>query len=1075
MPEEDKPTPTEELNEHGEEIKEPLFNGDDKKSVYDDTFERSRKASKKADKGTKSPDQLKSAEEGGGAGAKSKAEAAEAGALGQHEKQIGEGYNDSDDGGRLSRLKHKVAGSRRKKIIIGGGIGAGIGGILVGSFLSFLPLKVNHIAENLQKHYYSSGESAVEKRGDKLFADYLRKHVFPSMKGKPNCKSTLTNKDCVKIDITDTPSKRLYKAWSENRLENKLATNYGLTFQSDGSGIKMFVKGEKSGIDVSDLANGKAATLDDVATIKSRSNIRSAVKDAFKDETKIRQIMYRFKVGRLMERKYGVRRCMFFCKTTDKFDDWKDKKKQAARIMIVKRVILPHNDLVQEAMGCIISGKCVDDGSDTDEGKDHEKRRDALEKKVASYVESQGGDFLKYSAKELTDEVEKILDTKGGISKYLLDKSIEKVFTKEATQEYVKEATGKVLPVVGYIDTAAKFIKTIKGAGPQVKRWTFLINGTSMATLYQLYRSHADELKNADIDVEMLGGSVDTLSDAAGNDQHKGQSAEVSPLYDNLMATPAPVKTSFLNLLSPSAYAQGTQAKYTCDDGQPIAAGELVCPEEKLIPNNFVTRASEFFKDEPLATLGTAADWWNNSIGWVINGITGAIGDGISYVAGLIPGYSTIEAKLGEMVQGLVERVTKYFIPSPMYDGMSGARTFNMAAGGADVSGNDYAHYALGGKKLSDAEVAAIRTDRMQEEQETFSHKSLFARMFDKEDSKSMVSQLAMSMPMNFSKLSQSSVASLFSNPIGKIQTGFSSLFMTPKTKAATTADPFGVPQYGYPLGDPAINADGDKYTDAYCDEQIQTWADSATENPDTHLDEHNDVSPCLLERAATGSAGGLFSTDVLRPEDLQDPGGVSSGQATGNNPGGIVGDIYESSVDVACATGTDDAGINDGYHDGVLVKIRLCAIPGFNSSSDESTPGGSWYVENANGRVLVNSRVSGAILSMFNDAKTAGITFSANSSFRTMAHQQALWDKHPDPAYVAHPGNSNHQMGLAIDFAGTNVKGGGSCSSRARDPSSNVWQWLHDNADKYGYKQYSAESWHWDPMQVSNRCGPDT
>ncbi len=1078
MPEEEH---KEELNEHGEEVKEPLFDGDDKKSIYDDTLDRSRRQTKKAEKAGKSPGQLRAAEESGGAKVgKGKAETAEAGALGQHEKQIGEGYNDSDEGGRLSRLKHKVAGSRRKKIIIGGGIGAGIGGILVGSFLSFLPLKVNHIAENLQKHYYSSGESATEKRGEKLFADYLRKHVFPSMKDKPNCKSTLTNKDCVKIVDTDSPSKRLYKAWSENRLENKLATNYGLTFQKDGGGVKMFVKGDKNGIDVSSISSGK--TLDEALEISGRNDIRSVWKDAFKNETKIRQMMYRFKVGRLLERKYGVRRCLFFCKTTDKFDDWKDKKKSAAKMLIVKRVVFPRDELVQKAMTCIITASCQPNEGGEEEGKDHEKHRDTFEKDAAKTVEESGNKALSFTAQELSDEIDKIMkENNGSISKYLINKTAEKVFSNEKLIEGVATATAetsKVSNVIGIIDTTAKFIKAIGDAGPQLKRWTYLINGTAMVTLYQMYRSHADELKNAKIDVELLGGTVDTLSDAAGNDEHKNQAAEVSPLYDNLMATPTPVKTSVLNLLSPTAYAQGTQAKYTCDDNQPIASGELVCPEEKLIPDNFITKFSALFDKPPLNFLKGAADVWSKTVGAGIKAVSDTLSKITDGILGVIPGYDTIKDKFAEILGGFVQSVSKYFIPDPIYDGMSGARTFNMAAGGADVSGNDFAHYALGGKKLSDAEVATIRTDRIQEEQETFAHKSLFARMFDKEDSKSMVSQLAMSMPMSFSKLSRSSVASLLSNPIGKLQTGFGSLFMTPKTKAATTADPFGVPQYGYPLNDAAFNADGDKYTDAYCDEQIQVWADSATKNDKTGLDEHNEVSPCLLERAATGSAGGIYSTDVLQPEDLQDPGSggsASPGQPTGNNPGGIVGDPFETSVDIACAAGTEDVGVHDGYNDGNLVKIRLCAIPGFSSSSSESTPGTPYYVNGANGNVLTTSRVSGAILSLFNDAKAAGITFSATSSFRTMAHQQALWNAHPDPAYVAHPGNSNHQMGAAIDFSGIGAKGGGSCSSRAREPSNNKWVWLHDNAHKYGYKQYAKEAWHWDPSPSSNRCGPDT
>ena len=46
------------------------------------------------------------------------------------------------------------------------------------------------------------------------------------------------------------------------------------------------------------------------------------------------------------------------------------------------------------------------------------------------------------------------------------------------------------------------------------------------------------------------------------------------------------------------------------------------------------------------------------------------------------------------------------------------------------------------------------------------------------------------------------------------------------------------------------------------------------------------------------------------------------------------------------------------------------------------------------------------------------------------MAHQQKLWSDNPNPAFVAPPGTSNHQMGLAIDFAMPQIKGGSTCTT---------------------------------------------
>lgn len=214
---------------------------------------------------------------------------------------------------------------------------------------------------------------------------------------------------------------------------------------------------------------------------------------------------------------------------------------------------------------------------------------------------------------------------------------------------------------------------------------------------------------------------------------------------------------------------------------------------------------------------------------------------------------------------------------------------------------------------------------------------------------------------------------------------------------------------------------------------------------------------------------------------EIQDPeaNGSESGQSppptTGNS---IVGDPYTSSVDVACANGTTDLGVHDGYVHLAIVKMRLCALPNLPSGSGESTPGNSYYVDGADGKTIVNSRVSGAWFTLVNNAKTAGVSISASSSFRTMAHQQALCSNNSkclngDHSAVAQPGNSPHQAGVAIDFAnmGGSAASGRTCATR-QSWDSDAWRWLRDNASRYGFKQYANEAWHWDASTLSNRCG---
>lgn len=192
---------------------------------------------------------------------------------------------------------------------------------------------------------------------------------------------------------------------------------------------------------------------------------------------------------------------------------------------------------------------------------------------------------------------------------------------------------------------------------------------------------------------------------------------------------------------------------------------------------------------------------------------------------------------------------------------------------------------------------------------------------------------------------------------------------------------------------------------------------------------------------------------------------------------GPIVGDIRKDSSRILCATGTVDLGVWPAWTNGTAIKARLCAIPGLTSTSAESHAGNAYSIPGAKGRAIVNARSSRATLAMVQAAKKSGLTLAAYSSFRTMAHQQAICRANSlcrkgNYLYVYKPGTSHHQLGAAIDFSGPSAKGGRSCTtSRAVQPSSKVWSWLKANGGRYGFKQYSAEAWHWETVTSSTSC----
>jgi len=78
--------------------------------------------------------------------------------------------------------------------------------------------------------------------------------------------------------------------------------------------------------------------------------------------------------------------------------------------------------------------------------------------------------------------------------------------------------------------------------------------------------------------------------------------------------------------------------------------------------------------------------------------------------------------------------------------------------------------------------------------------------------------------------------------------------------------------------------------------------------------------------------------------------------------------------------------------------------------------------------------------------AAQAGIVLVVNSGFRSDAEQAALFAAHPDPRWVAPPGQSLHRCATELDLGPETAYG-----------------WLASNASRFGFrKRYEWEPWHY-------------
>ena len=216
-----------------------------------------------------------------------------------------------------------------------------------------------------------------------------------------------------------------------------------------------------------------------------------------------------------------------------------------------------------------------------------------------------------------------------------------------------------------------------------------------------------------------------------------------------------------------------------------------------------------------------------------------------------------------------------------------------------------------------------------------------------------------------------------------------------------------------------------------------------------------------------------VYTMDKAINETLdEDLGKVGTDTTTPTDviPSPDISTLYDDSTYVECAAGTTDAGIGQGYDNGTAKNIHLCSLPNTLNAGDGH-------------EVKVNARVSASFFALMEQLKVREGTDKVKvfDGYRTMAQQEYFWCRYtfpvgtnngePESDYscgstargggnqAAFPGTSNHQMGLAIDFALETDSQGRATKPRDEDY---IYDWLTDNAATYGVYKLSTEAWHW-------------
>jgi len=868
---------------------------------------------------------------------------------------------------------------QKSTALIAGGASGGIVGLIVTIFILLIPLKIEHIVNNLEDRFFAGPEMAVEDESENLMSGYFKDLMehFPSSK---TCSSSAVDKDCLQFFSGHGPISNLYHTWAQAGVGEKLATEAGIEVKYNPTDHNYYMTSpgdtdpeHDSYIDASEVHSDDDLFDSPAFHSSSRAEIRQAVRDYTKNETLMNRVLLHFKFGTYLEEKFGIKRCIAFCTIHDQLADAVDHGKNAAKIYLVRRVIAPRAQSLAIVLECLFDSNCTPSKEQdpplktcADDCEINAAPESATETQLRTTLTQLAESFgIEDSSSLIT--LYNDIEEAGGVQSYFIQQALTLALAGDAeAAAAVTQSIDKALPVIGWINLAAQVIKEVSSAGPKIKKLDYIIGAASAVSLYMMYRSYSDEVKTGQANPVEVGQFANELGPTGAtndpNDPNLGgtASAEAAPLYSTLIDGNQPLSTTSSSMLNEiwggTAYAQSTtpapiaSSTFTCKDGKSPAQqtpSSEICPEEMLgVGNSILNSISGFFAIPGLSQIKAIADAWENTVGKLFNLATDLlafIGSPLIKIAdqacdvpilgdlGPFGPYCILKAEAAGIGGPLMKGIMEFIVPNPFGTNMSGARTFDELAAGADVSSNEFAHNGLGGQALTNAQVADLVNQSQSEDQYAFDHESFFARIFDSSSNYSLITKLADLIPFNFNSVVQSALTSFISNPLNGARNGIASFIAgggvasaaAPLGNPSSTDDIFGVTQYGYTANDPIFTqTDPETYWDKNCTDNPNDADPSQIALPETYnwntaaanasnsiptanafLDPINGqavnttTDPCLLIQAAIGASGGIFNSSLLQPDDLSD----TTGNATNANAGiFLIGDSLLSGMNTA-------------------------------------------------------------------------------------------------------------------------------------------------------------------------------
>ena len=987
----------------------------------------------------------------------------------KHDGQVGRGYRKA----KPSMLGNLAGGNRRRLFASAAVIALITISVSLFGFLNVF--KLDGMMSNIDVRTFTRFNAAANGRSDRWIQAYLRLRLTQlSGDGVVNADGESEYFRANRVD-TNSPIRDWYHTLRTSNFESDLAAQ-GIVFANqettgaNGKGHIHFVTLEVDGRQIAGLSPGDVRSgklvdwLNEASPNKdilNKINIdlsepggSKKARAAIKSTTRDLNVIKRRQVRKAIQNETGVRSWRFFETTRDKVNNTK--------IDIRNKIInaaIPDSTKSGKFIKCLFG---VSDCAFSQDPVDPENRAESSLTELAAkdgqpvkQLDSNGNpvkDPIKIDLQPAADSVTKITSS-------ILEKA-----------NVVLSAAN----IVSTLDAFSNIDKSLRNG--DLSKGVVVARGVQAMGLYQIFETARDQMKTGQVNPAEVNKFMQVLGPIASSEawtkvvDGKGDPSKVT-------STPA----------SKAYCSEKHQALLANNPAESNKEFTYLCPDKQIGGGSNAASIEQGYKDTVGTVIGPILSAYNDGrhipiVGTIVTAITSIINRVSSTITSAILNITGLSGPLDKLMAQVTERFVGFLGAGPILNGNESAgQMMNWA-----MQGGSYAAEAssrTNGASLTTPQSAMVASQLAAQYQKDSSGDT---SAFNKIASLSNSNSLAFRGLFGLSQINLNNWSTYLSYGLRNI----ASIFTLPFTHHALAAGPdlnlygaakfSGINTYDFPSQcynlDPitANPLDGTNIIQVMAKSGINippgdiTWdlvdnndnwyqyiydklKQSHVDNPDTVAEQIYNCN--LLDTSVRGGFGYLYGYTADNGLDETTASITTSAptSAAGTNIDTL--SLYQDSQNVACAPNTKDLGIQDGYYDSQVVKIRICAVSNLPSTSDESN--GKFGVSGADGKAVVNSRVSGAVYAMVDAAAKAGVTLTASSGFRTMAHQQALCPC--DGVTIAEPGKSNHQMGIAIDFAGLP-------STPGPIASSPVWNWLSQNATNYGYRNYPREAWHWSP-----------